>query len=118
MISPRMLYCMPLIIWTALSQAAFSGSFVPLMNATMEIDYPEWNDNKKLSMSLFAMIPLGFGEIIGGLVIGKVSDKMGYQTTLKIVLVATLVAFAVLFGTIANYTFNALTFVMTFAWGL
>jgi hypothetical protein len=33
-------------------------------------------------------------------------------------LVATLVAFAVLFGTIANYTFNALTFVMTFAWGL
>jgi hypothetical protein len=73
-----MLYCMPLIVWTALSQAAFSGSFVPLMNATMEIDYPDWNDNKKLSMSLFAMIPLGFGEIIGGLVIGKVSDKMGY----------------------------------------
>ena len=48
------------------------------MNATMKIDYPDWSDNKKLSMSLYAMIPLGFGEIIGGLVIGKVSDKMGY----------------------------------------
>ena len=109
---------MPMIIWTALSAAAFSGSFVPLMNATMLIDHPDWSDNTKLSMSLFAMIPLGLGEIVGGLVIGKVSDKLGYQTTLKIVLVTTLVAFGILFGTIANYRFNALTFVMTFVWGL
>ena len=73
-----MLYCMPLIIWVALSVSAFSGSFIPLIISTMEINHPDWNDNKKLSMSLYAMIPLGFGEIIGALVIGKVSDKLGY----------------------------------------
>jgi len=69
----------------------------------MDIDHPEWNDNKKLSMSLFAMIPLGVGEIIGSLVIGKVSDKYGSKPTVVIVLILTLTAFAVLFGTIASY---------------
>jgi predicted MFS family arabinose efflux permease len=112
-----MLYFMPIIVWKALSQAAYSGSFVPLMNAFMKIDHPDWNDNTKLSMSLFAMIPLGFGEIIGALLMGKISDKLGYQTTLKVLLATTVVAFALLFVTIANYTFNPLTFVMTFAWG-
>jgi predicted MFS family arabinose efflux permease len=68
-------------------------------------------------MSLFAMIPLGLGEIVGALLMGKLRDKFGYQTTLKILLPATLVAFAIVFGTIANYSFNSLTFVMTFAWG-
>jgi predicted MFS family arabinose efflux permease len=64
------------------------------------------------------MIPLGLGEIIGALFIGKLRDKLGYQTTLKIILVVTMVAFALIFLNIANYTFSSLTFVMTFAWGL
>ena len=112
-----MLYLMPIIFWKALSTAAFGGSFVPLMNDTMSKDNPDWNDNIKLSMSLFAMIPLGFGEMIGGLLMGKLRDKLGNQIFLKILLISTLVAFALIFGTITNYSFNPLTFVMTFAWG-
>jgi predicted MFS family arabinose efflux permease len=68
-------------------------------------------------MSLFAMIPLGIGEIIGALLMGNLRDKFGYQTTLKILLPATLVAFAMVFGTIASYSFNTLSFLMTFVWG-
>jgi predicted MFS family arabinose efflux permease len=49
------------------------------------------------------MIPLGIGEIIGSLAIGKVSDKYGSKPTVVIVLILTLTAFAVLFGTIASY---------------
>jgi predicted MFS family arabinose efflux permease len=75
------------------------------MNDFMKIDYPDWNDNKKLSMSLFAMIPLGFGEIIGALLMGKVRDKFGYHTTLKVLLAVTLLAFGLLFLTIFTYTF-------------
>ena len=97
-----MLYTIPFIMWTAMSLAAFSGSFVPLMNATMDINYPDWNDNKKLSMSLFAMIPLGIGELIGSLTIGKVNDKYGSKATVVIILILTLTAFAVLLGTIAS----------------
>ena len=117
LVSSRMLYFMPIIIWKALSQAAFNGSFVPLINDTMQKDHPDQNDNKKLSMSLFAMIPLGIGEIIGALLMGNLRDKFGYQTTLKILLPATLVAFAMVFGTIASYSFNTLSFLMTFVWG-
>jgi hypothetical protein len=45
LISRRMMYVMPLIIWSGLSQAVFSGSFVVLMNNTMsDLDI---SDNKK-----------------------------------------------------------------------
>ena len=88
------------------------------MNAAMEVNHPDWNDNKQLSMALFAMIPLGFGEIIGALLMGKISDKWGYHTSLKVLLGLTLVAFALLFGIIAMNAFNPLSFVMTFVWGL
>lgn len=73
-----MLFFMPVIAWKAMSQAAYSGSFVPLMNDFMTLTHPDWTDNTKLSMSLYAMIPLGFGEIIGALVMGKVRDRFGY----------------------------------------
>ena len=34
-----------------------------------------WDANKKLSMSLFGMIPLGFGEIFGGFILGFIMDR-------------------------------------------
>ena len=112
-----MLYFMPVIAWQAMSLAAYTGSFVPLMNDFMKLGHPEWDDNTKLSMSLYAMIPLGFGEIIGAPLMGEVRDKFGYHTTLKVILAVTVIAFALLFVTIVTYTFNPLIFVMTFVWG-
>lgn len=69
-------------------------------------------------MSLFAMIPLGAGEILGSLTQGKFSDKFGSKGGLYLVMGLTVVAFAILFGTVAQYEFSYLTFIMTFAWGL
>ncbi len=54
--------------WSALSLATFAGSFINLMAKTMASF--EWSENKQLEISLFAMIPLGCGEIIGGAIIG------------------------------------------------
>lgn len=113
-----MLSVMPLIVWTALSQAAYSGSFVPLMYDSMKLNHPEWNDNEKLSMSLYAMIPLGAAEVIGGLLQGHISDRFGYKAGLYLVMTFTAVSFACLFATVAQYQFSWLTFVMTFTWGL
>jgi|LauGreDrversion4_2_1035121.scaffolds.fasta_scaffold798454_1 hypothetical protein len=95
-----MLYCMPLIIWTALSLTALSGNFVPLMFDTMATAYPDWTGNEKLSLALFALIPMGVGEILGGLIMAKVSDKLGYLKTIKILLPITLIAFGALFLTL------------------
>jgi hypothetical protein len=69
-------------------------------------------------MALFAMIPLGVGEILGGIIMANVSDKLGYHKTIKILLVITLIAFGVLFVTLTEYKFSVLTFFMTFTWGL
>jgi MFS family permease len=118
LISQRMLYIMPLILWSGMSGAAYSGSFVPLMHDTMIINHPEWNENKKLSISLFAMISFGVSEMLGGLIQGKVSDKYGYRTSLYLVLAFTAVAYGAMIATIQVFEFTALTFFMTFAWGL
>jgi len=67
MVTKKMLYVIPLILWSALSQSIISGCFVPMMNETMNDDFPDWNDNTKLEYSLFAMVPLGVGEVIGSL---------------------------------------------------
>lgn len=62
-----MLYVIPLIAWTGISMAVFSGSFVVLMKNTMD---PTYSDNKKTSLSMFAMIGLGMGEMIGSIFCG------------------------------------------------
>lgn len=95
-----MLYIMPLIVWTALSQAAYSGSFVPLMYDTMKNLNNDWTDNEKLSVSLFAMIPLGAAEVIGGLLQGWISDKHGYKAGLYLVMGVSVIAFITLFATV------------------
>ena len=116
MISPRMLYIQPLILWTALSLVAFTSCFVPLMYESMhDVD---WTSDQKLAISLYAMIPLGIGEIIGGLVQGKIADKFGVKAGLIFILVLTAVAFVAVFITIGLYNFGGFTFLMTFLWGL
>lgn len=69
-----MLHILPLFIWTAMSAANFSGCFVNLMTATMD---KSWDRNKKDEIALFAMIALGFGEMVGGLIYGQVADRWG-----------------------------------------
>jgi fucose permease len=106
---------MPLIIWTALSMAAYSGCFVNLMSSTMAIS---WDSNKQFEVALFAMIPLGIGEMIGGLIFGSVNDKMGQKAGITYCLIMTIIAFAMLFAYIEIYKFSVLAFFMTLIWGL
>jgi hypothetical protein len=118
MFSKRMLHCMPLILFSSFSLTIQSGNFIPMMFDTMQNDFPQWDSNYKLSMVLFAMTPLGLGEIVGGLIMANISDKLGNHGTLKYILVLITPAFSVLFATLYYYKFNALVFVMTFFWGL
>jgi len=49
MISGRMLYLMPIIIWSSVSLGVYGGIFVPLMTRTMKNSgekYPDLVDNK------------------------------------------------------------------------
>ena len=67
LISPKMRKIIPAMIWCSLSLATFAGSFVTLMTDTMD---DKMSSNDKLELSLFAMIPLGIGQMIGGALTG------------------------------------------------
>ena len=68
-------------------------------------------------MSLFAMIPLGVGEMIGSLIIGKIIDKYSVKTSILVCMVNLSVAMILIFVYIHTYTFSVLTFFVTFFWG-
>jgi len=64
------------------------------------------------------MVAFGFGEIIGGLLMGKLFDYFGprkanYFNVLIIMLVS-----AITLGALYELKYNWLTFVMTFVWGI
>jgi len=67
MVSKKMMRIIPLITWSALSLATFTGSFVTLMVDTMS---QVKDEDEQLKLSLFALVPLGVGQMIGGAIMG------------------------------------------------
>eukprot|EP00347_Sterkiella_histriomuscorum_P014941 403358919 len=118
LVSRRMMFVLPLITWSAVSQSIYSGCFVPMMNTTMADQYPDWDSNKKLEYSLLAMIPLGLGSVIGGLIQGQVADKFGQRLGVIYIMIVSACAFAVVFAFVGTWKFGVLTFFMTFIWGI
>ncbi|CDW76468.1 major facilitator superfamily protein [Stylonychia lemnae] len=118
MFSRKMVLVIPLIVWSAMSLAAQSGCFVVMMNTTMKEDYPLWSDSKKLEYSLFAMVPLGLGEVMGGFAHGFVADRYGQRAGVLYLMAITAVSFAISFAYIGIWSFSVLTFFVTFAWGI
>ena len=78
----------------------------------------DWDSNKKLSMSLFAMIPLGVGEVLGGFVLGFIMDLWKQRAGLTYCIFITAVAYTIVFVFVQQWTFNWLTFLTTFIWGI
>lgn len=67
LLDKKMRRVLPAMVWASLSLATFAGSFVTLMADTMD---PATSPNRKLELSLLAMIPLGIGQMLGGALIG------------------------------------------------
>ena len=77
MLKGRMLYVMPLFIYSAFTAAIYAGVFVNLMTRSM--DDPELINNQQLQniTALRALSLLGVGEILGGNIIGPARDWLG-----------------------------------------
>lgn len=96
LVNPKMLHVTPLILWTAISVCVYSGVLIILMTRSMssgtkhedlhdigkagDRDFVD-NNNKREKAALLAMIALGFGEIAGGLLVGKVRDTIGNKAS-------------------------------------
>eukprot|EP00347_Sterkiella_histriomuscorum_P012008 403370245 len=103
------------MIWSALSLATFAGSFVTMMTSTME-EF-KWSENEQLEMSLFAMIPLGLGEMLGGMIIGRIIDTYSIRTAIITCMFNLTIAIALILAFIGTYKFSVLTYFVTFFWG-
>ena len=87
---------------------------VPFMVETI----PTENESEQFMKSMIAMVALGFGEIIGANLQGRVIDRIGFKPTCIINMILVLLAtmFVLNFIYIGRFTYFA--FVMTFMWGL
>ncbi len=106
----------PLILWTGISQATYSGCFVPMINSGM--NDKDWSANRKLSMSLYAMIPLGASEILGSLLHGRILDRHGNKAGVMWCMATLVGALVLVFVYLNIFEFGVVAFVMTFMWGL
>ena len=78
-LKPKIHQIMPLMIFLATSTMSLVGFFVPMMYLTMESQGLIATQGDKLRACLLAMIPSGFGEISGAIIIGKVIDKYKHR---------------------------------------
>lgn len=107
---------LPLFMMNGISLSIYSGCFVSLITDTMrELN---WNENKKLSMSLFAMIPLGVGELCGSAFIGLFIDRHGSKKAVIAYLISVLIAYTFAYAYLISNKFNLLVYFLTFFWGI
>ena len=133
LVNPKMLHVTPLILWTAISVCVYSGVLIILMTRAMssgtkhedlhdvgtdgQPDFVD-NNNKREKVALLAMISLGFGEIVGGLVVGKVRDTIGNKPCIifQILLVAASMFSILFFNNQNNFDYFP-AYLMCFLWG-
>jgi hypothetical protein len=60
-----MLKCMPIIIYNSITQSIYAGIMIPIIIQSME--KTDFDPAEKTRYTLFAMIFLGIGEIVGSL---------------------------------------------------
>ena len=98
-----------------MSISIYTGLIVPIVFNSLHFEY---NSATLLKMSMMTMCGLGLGEIVGGILMGIIVDKIGAKKSSLInsilILIQTILVCAYI--EIDNYSF--LAYVMTFAWGV
>ena len=111
--SEEMRYYLGQCFWTGISIAYWSG----LIGPTVVRSLPNASVNAQLSASLYAISMLGVGEMVGGLLMGQVVDKLGSRIGVIINVLTIIFACSVTFWEIASNKYSWVTFLYTFAWG-
>ncbi len=70
-----MRWVLPEIVWAGISLAIYTGLLVTIISKTVE------GTGEELMRSMYAMICLGIGEIVGSFVVGQVIDRKGNKVT-------------------------------------
>eukprot|EP00347_Sterkiella_histriomuscorum_P023914 403332950 len=111
--SNKMLSLVPYIVWTGISLSIYTGLLIPIIVSTI----PNDSENQQMMKSLFSMVSLGLGEIVGGFFIGQVIDKMGNKSASIINMVCVAIQTLVVILFLYRNKFSLMVFFMTFIWG-
>ena len=105
-----------------MSISIYTGLIVPIVSQSLHNTYPDSTvpnyNNMIFQKSVMTMCGLGVGEIIGGIAMGIIVDKIGAKKSCfincgLIVLQTALVCVYIVYD---HYSY--LAYIMTFAWGL
>lgn len=114
--SRRMMFFVPVLIYTAISDAIYMSLLVPLLARTM---LNQQAAEEKTQLACISMIFLGLGELVGSFMNGQIHDKIGTRYFALVNLIEMTIAYALLFwfNQHDQYTFG---FAMSvcFFWGI
>ena len=115
-----MLLVNPIIAMTGVSIAFFQSTLVPLMVLQQENDpkYIDTTDTEKSANALFALVFLGVGEVIGGILEGFLIDKCGNKPAIIINILVIVSAILTACYNCWQLRFGYMSYAMTGLWGL
>ena len=106
-----MRWVLPEIVWAGMSLAIYTGLLVTIISKTVE------GTGEELMRSMYAMICLGIGEIVGSFVVGQVIDRKGSKVTSYLTVGLILLQTVLMLWFIGQNTYGVLVFVLTFVFG-
>jgi predicted MFS family arabinose efflux permease len=111
-----MLKFVPVIIYSAISLAIFQGSFFLLFELGMD---PATKKDEKTKRDTLTMIGLGIGETLGGIMNGKLQDKLGSRKVCYLYVVEVIAAYGMLISYTSFNRWNMwYALAMNFFWGI
>lgn len=122
MVSGRMMMVMPLIIFSGMNVSIFANVFIPLMVRSMHnslgtnIHFGSVTFRNKTA--LLCQTLLGVGEILGGLIVGRIQDKAGHKVTIVSLCVLLGIGVSMVILLNERNKFDVVAYLMTFFWGI
>jgi len=115
LVSKRMLPILPQVAWTGVSISVYTGMLVPIMSNTLhKTKEPE----EIFELTMFAMVTLGAGEIVGAIGMGFIVDHIGAKKSCFINVILIILPTLCILAFIQVNEFNWMAYLMAFLWGL
>ena len=102
-----------------MSIAIYTGLIVPIVYNSLHPGAEQGYTSQELfQKSMMTMTGLGVGEIVGGIVMGVVVDKIGPKKSSLINCVLIIIQTIIVIFYIRADNYSGIAYLMTFAWGL
>ena len=118
LVSKRMAFMIPQIIWSGVSIAYWSGLLSPINALSLRTMHPGIKEKKVLSESLYAMMFLGIGQAISGLIMGIIIDIFNSRRACIANVFVMFLTFIISVVNLQQLEYGWISYLTCFMWGL